>query len=200
MNKIKEAILKNDITLIAITSQSKVSFIINLINELSIKDKKSTSLFSFNTRSQYYSLRLISFLSGLNRQLIRKYAYPYVTLSKNNTEAINRDKYIDAIEKIQKSNILMCSEKYNNEDYLDYILNYSNSDVLIIDDFYSLLTKTKYNLSEVFSTIKNRKNSHIVLFIYGKDKTQESIIQEYKRYIHNFIFVDKDTSIVKEIN
>lgn len=124
MDKVKEYILNNKITLVITSPNSKILSIINLLNELSIKGKYKTVLFSFNISCNYYLQKLISFLSGINNSIITKYFYPYVINSKKNRNKINRNKFIDSIEKIQSSNILMNSEKYAvDKDYLDYILD-----------------------------------------------------------------------------
>ena len=124
MDKVKEYILNNKITLVITSPNSKILSIINLLNELSIKGKYKTVLFSFNISCNYYLQKLISFLSGINNSIITKYFYPYVINSKKNRDKINRNKFIDSLEEIQSSNILMNSEKYAvDKDYLDYILD-----------------------------------------------------------------------------
>lgn len=189
MNEVKENILNNEITLVVTSPNSKTLSIINLLNELSIKDKYKTTLFSFNISSNYYLQKLIAFLSGINTNLITKYFYPYVTLSKNNKDKINRDKFLDSIEKIQNSNILMNNEKYSfDKDYTNYILDYYKSDVFIIDDLYALLDKTKYSLDEIVRKIKKKKDIHLVLFVKSKCKEKEVI--KFKKIIKNYIFID----------
>lgn len=189
MNEVKENILNNEITLIITSPNSKTLSIINLLNELSIKDKYKTTLFSFNISSNYYLQKLIAFLSEININLITKYFYPYATLSKNNKDKINRDRFLDSIEKIQNSNILMNNEKYSfDKDYIDYILDYYKSDVLIVDDLYSLLDKTKYSLDEILKKVKEKKDIHLVLFTKSRCKEKEVI--KFKKIIKNYIFID----------
>ncbi len=73
MDKVKEYILNNKITLVITSPNSKILSIINLLNELSIKGKYKTVLFSFNISCNYYLQKLISFLSGINNSIITKY-------------------------------------------------------------------------------------------------------------------------------
>ena len=200
MDKVKEYILNNKITLVITSPNSKILSIINLLNELSIKGKYKTVLFSFNISCNYYLQKLISFLSGINNSIITKYFYPYVINSKKNRNKINRNKFIDSIEKIQSSNILMNSEKYAvDKDYLDYILDYSESNVLIIDDFYALLDKTKYSLDEILIKVKEKQDIHLVLFI--KTKYKEKVVRQFDEVIRNYIFIDGfNYEEYKEIN
>lgn len=183
MDEVRESILNNDITLVVTTPLTRTLFIINLLNELSIKDKYRTFLYGVNIRCEYYFHKLISNLSGISRQLISKYYYPYISLSKNSKEKINRDKFIDAIEKIQDSKILIS----NNIISLDEI---DMNDVLIIDNFNMFLDKTMYDLDEMIEILKRKKKGHLVLFINRKNKEDNKILKKYDEYIDNYIYVD----------
>jgi len=189
MDEIKNYILNNEITLIVASPNSKILSIINLLNELSIQNNYKTTLFSFNISSNYYLQKLISFLSGIETKLIAKYFYPHNILSKCNKDQIDRNKFLDSIEKIQHSNLLINDEKsVDDKDYIDYILNYSDSEVLIIDDIYALLDKTKYNLDEIMAKIKKKQNVHLVLFV--KTKCKEKVIKQFLEITKNYILID----------
>jgi len=189
MKELKEYILNNKITIIITSSNSRTLSIINLLNELSIKDKYKTTLFSFNISCNYYLQKLISFLSGININLIAKYFYPYAIFTKHNKDKINRDKFLDSIEQIQDSAILMNDKKYvYDKDYIDYIFDYSESEVLLIEDFYMLLNKTKYSLDEILIRIKEKKDIHLVFFVNTRYK--EKIIKQFNDIIKNYIFID----------
>ena len=112
MNEVKEYILSNQITLVITSPNSRTLSIINLINELSIKEKYKTILFSLNISCNYYLQKLISFLSGINNRLITKYFYTHTMFGKYNGDKINRDRFLNSIEEIQSSNILMNSERH----------------------------------------------------------------------------------------
>lgn len=200
MNEVKEYILSNQITLVITSPNSRTLSIINLINELSIKEKYKTILFSFNISCNYYLQKLISFLSGINNRLITKYFFPHTMLGKYNEDKINRERFLDSIEKIQSSNILMNSEKYvGDKDYIDYILDYSESNVLIIDDLYVLLDKTKYSLDEILTRVKKKQDIHLVLFV--KTKCKEKVVRRFAEVIRNYIFVDgRNYGEYKDIN
>lgn len=194
MNEFKEYILKNKITLVITSPNSRTLSIINLLNELSIKDKHKTTLFSFNISSNYYLQKLISFLSGINTSLISKYFYPCATINKHNMDKINRDKFLNSIEQIQNSNILMNDEKYNaDKDYVDYILDYSKSNILIIDDLYALLDKTNYSLNEILLKVKDKKDKHLVLFVKAKDK--QKMLSQYEEIISDYVLIDGRNNI-----
>ena len=189
MNDIKENVLNNEITFIITSSNAKILSIVNLLNELSIKDNYKTTLFSFNISCNYYLQKLLSLLSGINTNIISKYFQPYARLSKCNKDKINRDKFINSIEKIQSSGILMNDKKYvADKDYIDYILDYSENNVIIIDDFYALLDKTKYSLDEILIRLKEKKDTHLVLFMNKINK--EKMVQEYEKIFKNYIFID----------
>ena len=189
MNNVKDYILNNEITFIITSPNTRTLSIINLLNELSIKDKYKAILFSFNISSNYYIQKLISFLSGISNNVITKYFYPCTTMSKCNKDKINRNSFIDSIEKIQNSKILMNCEKHTaDNDYIDYVLNYSESDVLIIDNLYELLDKTKYSLDEIIRQVENKKDIHLVLFISARYK--EKVMKEFNKEIRDCIFID----------
>ena len=200
MNEVKEYILSNQITLVITSPNSRTLSIINLINELSIKEKYKTIIFSFNISCNYYLQKLISFLSGINNRLITKYFFPHTMFGKNNEDKINRERFLDSIEKIQSSNILMNSENYvGDKDYIDYILDYSESDVLIIDDLYVLLDKTKYSLDEILTRVKKKQDIHLVLFV--KTRCKEKVVRRFAEVIRNYIFVDGRNYVeYKDIN
>ena len=189
MKEVKEDILSNQITLVITSPNSRTLSIINLINELSIKEKYKTILFSLNISCNYYLQKLISFLSGINNRLITKYFYPHTMFGKYNGDKINRDRFLNSIEEIQSSNILMNSEKHVvDKDYIDYILDYSENDVLIIDDLYAVLDKTKYGLDEILTRVKKKQDIHLVLFV--KTRCKEKVVRQFAEIITNYIFVD----------
>ena len=191
MDKIKESIINNNITLIITTPFAKSLLITNILNELSIKDNKKTVLFSFGIRSEYYFKKLLSFLSGINIRLINKYLYPYATLSKNNKDKIESNNFISALEKIQSSNIIMIDQnKFTYKEYLDYILNYNEIETIIIDNFNSILSNEFYSIEEIFKIINKKNNKHYVFLVPDKNNEQDKIINKFSKYINNFILVN----------
>lgn len=191
MDKIKESIINNNITLIITTRFAKSLLITNILNELSIKDNKKTVLFSFCIRCEYYFRKLISFLSGINIRLVSKYLYPYTTHSKNIKDKIDSDKIIKALETIQNSNIVMINEQgFNNKDYIDYILNYNEIETIIIDNFNSILSNEFYSIEEIFKIINKKNNKHFVFIMTDKNNEQDKIINKFSKYINNFILVN----------
>lgn len=190
MDKIKESIMNNNITLIITTPFAKSLLITNILNELSIKDNKKTVLFSFCIRCEYYFRKLISFLSGINIRLVSKYLYPYTTHSKNIKDKIDSDKIIKALETIQNSNIVMINEQgFNNKDYIDYILNFNDADNIIIDNFNVFLNKERYSIDKLFNIIKE-KNKKFVFIMTDKNNEQDKIINKFSKYIDNYILVN----------
>lgn len=190
MDKIKEFIMNNNITLIITTPFAKSLLITNILNELSIKDNKKTVLFSFCIRCEYYFRKLISFLSGIDIRLVSKYLYPYTTHSKNIKDKIDSDKIIKALETIQNSNIVMINEQgFNNKDYIDYILNFNDADNIIIDNFNAFLNKERYSIDKLFNIIKE-KNKKFVFIMTDKNNEQDKIINKFSKYIDNYILVN----------
>ena len=83
----------------------------------------------------------------------------------------------------------MNSEKHVvDKDYIDYILDYSENDVLIIDDLYAVLDKTKYGLDEILTRVKKKQDIHLVLFV--KTRCKEKVVRQFAEIITNYIFVD----------
>jgi len=195
-NLLKNNILDNNITLI-VTNQRITTFsILNLINDLSMKNNYKTCLYSTSIRSSYYSKKLVSLLSGINVRLLDRYYFPHLAISKNNKEKINRDKFIDTIERVQNSNLVMSDEK----DYIDNISKHK-IDILIIDNLYNLLYITKYNLDELLNKLRKEKNMHFILFINKKDIDKNKIMNEFDKHINNFIFINGSNCVShKDIN
>ena len=179
-DKIKE-ILKNKITLINVKERRKVPLIIELLEEFSIENNYKTYLFSLGIRSRYYNNALISKLSGIPKKIIQKYEYPYLLIVKNNQDKIDKEKYIKAIEIIQNSNIYMSDTILFDEDIVDYLLLDSLEDILIIDNLYNFIMKSKYSELEIFKKLEETKMiSHIVLFTNTKQLEILNLEGNYK--------------------
>lgn len=149
------------ITLIGVSPKSKLKTIVNILYTLLDQD---TFFYSFNINSTYYINKLIAKLSGLDYKLIIKYAYPCTTIGKTMHNKINREKYLQAIERLQQSKLLIAHTKIFKEDYVDYLLDIDN-EYLVIDDFKTLLYYTKYPLEEIIIKTKKAKKK-IILFMY----------------------------------
>lgn len=194
IDELTNGILNSNITLITTRISLKTKIIINLLNSLSICDNKKTRLFSFNVSSEFYMRKLISFLSGIDNRLLIKYFYPHLGIGKNNQEKIERNKFIEAIEKIQDSQIIMTSEKvFPKEDYLDYILENLETDVLIIDNITTLLKKTKYSFKRVLKRLNedSLNNDHHIVLLINNFKTSDidKIKKQFNGFVDNFVFI-----------
>ncbi len=148
-------LLNANLLIIKVKPRFKSSLIIELLNYFSLENNYHTRFYSLKFRSDYYIRKLISFTSGLDERLIIKYFYPCIGLSKNNKDHISKTKFIKSIEKIQNSPLIISSAKVFPKDYLTYILEDQDYNILIIDNLTELLSKTKYSLKETLTQINN---------------------------------------------
>ncbi len=179
-DKFKE-LLDNKVTLINVKERGKVDLILELLENFSIKNNYKTYLFSLGIKNTYYNNALISKLSGIPKKIIQKYEYPYLGISKNNKDKIDREKYIKTIENIQNSNIYMSDTIIFNEDIVDYILPDMHEDILIIDNLYNFITKSNYSETEIFKKLnKTKMIDNIILFTNNKQLESLNLKNNYK--------------------
>ena len=198
-NKIKESILNNKITLFC-TNQNNVDLIRDLIYSLSFEDDKATFMHCIEENNTTYTSELISKISGISSTQIEYYLSPCVPdmiynfsekqlNSKFDIPNIDRNKYIDAVEKIQNKKIFITDKKtFSDEDNITHIFNTIDSDVIIVDDFFELLRQDDIRSSDALKRIKEEidgDDSHIVLFVNNPSDMEIDLL-EYG-YIDNYI-------------
>ncbi len=169
------------LTFIGCKLETKIPLIVSLLQKWAIDENRKIFLYSFRIRSDFYCEKLISYLSGIDYKLIQFYRYPYVGISKNRKEKIDRDSYIKAIERIQRSHLIMSSQKgILKEDIVDYLLEDSDFELLLIDDFDYLVLESNYDKETIMKRLEQYASNHRVMILLGGDQTR---IQEFqKRY------------------
>lgn len=205
LNKMKEnisLIYSNDIT-------ERYKFLINLLKEYGINQNKKIYLYSFELNYNYYVNHLISLLSKIDYLVIVSYMNPTMTMSLElQSKKIDRDSFIDAIETVRNSNIIISSTKvFEEESYLEYIFNLEKIepyDVVIIDDFRSFVNKTEENVDEIIKHIEKyikKFNTEVVLFIdeddlekYNLENIKKSSLDENIKFIY-----DENNFDIKEL-
>ena len=172
-----------------------------------IEKNKKTFLFSFSDDDTFYIEHLISRMTDISPFDIRHYFHPCYGTSKNN-KRIDRDKFIDAIETIQRRKFYINANPFISNDYLDYILEFNDLesfDIIIIDDLDRLLQKSKYTVDEILTRLKEsckKHNTHIIfdnqlsrdIFKWKNRKIKLNDINHYKstsKYIDNIIIINR---------
>jgi len=188
MNKIYDKILENKITVIQTNIKYKTQIIIKMLYYFGMEKKIKTFFFGFHLRSEYYVKKFISYLTGIDINLVAKYFLPCTGFAKGDF-SIDRNKFIDAIETLQKSSIIMSSEKVSNEDYLTYLFNGYDEEIIIVDDLYMLKEKCNLSIEEIFKKMKElSKDKKIILFLKSTNSGEE-----YVDYVDEFIYMDGET-------
>lgn len=162
-----------------------IPLLINILEVYGIKQQKRIYMQSFIFHSSYYLNHLISLISKIDFKLVKSYMFPIGSKRKILTkEPINYNKFLLALEKIRKSNIVISSNKVFNEDWLNYIFEKNPIepyDVIIIDDFNKLLQKSHKDIKTIKETIEQyskKHNTHIILFT--KDNVLKNNFNNWK--------------------
>ncbi len=167
------------LTFIGCKLETKIPLIVSLLQKLAIDENRELFLYSFRIRSDFYCDKLISSLSGIDYKLIQSYRYPHVEISKNKKEKIDRDSYIEAIERIQRSHLLMSSQKgILDEDIVDYLLEDTDFELLLIDDFDYLVLESRYDKETIMKRLEQYARNHRVMILLGGDQIR---IQEFQK-------------------
>ena len=178
MKKVIEEIKSKQITLVKTDVKYKTKFVIKLVNELGFIRREKTFLYSFRDSSRYYMYRVLSFLSGIEVQELARYFEPCTWFGKGKY-SIDRNKFIDAIETIQKSPIVMFSDdmKSSNEEYLEYLFTDRDNDYFIIVGINELYEKCNLSPQEMISKIRSlASNKHIILIM---NQQQQDLCSKY---------------------
>ena len=178
------------LTFIGCRLDAKIPFIVSLLKQWAIYENRKIFLYSFRVRSDFYCEKLISSLSGIDYKIIKAYRYPYVGISKNHKDKIDRDSYIDAIERIQRSHLIMSSQKgIPDEDIVDYLLDDFEFELLLIDDFDYLVLESNYDKETIMSMLEQYAKNHPVMMIVGGEKTRlEEFQKKYQSPMNSFYY------------
>lgn len=176
-------------TLICNDLESKTALISYLLCEYGILKGRETLFYTFERRCDYYYRHLLSCISKIDKNLLIKYLYPWLGISHDNTDMINRFYFVSAIEKIQQSNLFMMGET-QEEDYLDHILKmleFDTSTLIVIEDFDLLVEKTKYSRKETLRKIKECSSKYEVHFILINYKKYEYCNHQFEVSIKDVV-------------
>lgn len=168
--------------------EAKTTFITYLLHKYGITENQEVLFYTFAKRSDYYYRHLLSCISKINKRVLTKYLYPWLGLSHNNTELINRFHFVSAIEKVQQSNLFMIGEKGIAEmDYLDNILEmleFDTSTIVVIEDFHLLLKNSKYHKKEALRKMSESVQRYGTEFILIHNVDKEDLSVEKRLYVN----------------
>lgn len=171
----KKIVLKDDLNLVA--SNHSISLllpiIIDSLNELGIKENKKVFMYSVENERNYYIGKLISLISGIDFRTIDNYCNicnPWINSNKKVLDITEHKKYIESMDKVISSDLLITDKNYTNDDIIDYILldkdeNVERSDIIIIDNLKKILNLTKYTKEEVILRFKNYSKKYKTKFL-----------------------------------
>ncbi len=187
MNKVIDKIMSKQITLVKTDIKCKTKFVVKLAKELGLIRKEKTFLYSFKDSSRYYMYRVLSFLSGIEVQELARYYEPCTWFGKGNY-SIDRNKFIDAIEIVQKSPIVMFSDDMKNSDkeYIEYLFTARDNDYFIIVGVNELHDKCDLSYEEMINKIRNLVGDKHVILIMNQQQ-QDSC----SKYVDEVIEIDK---------
>ena len=168
-------ILKDDLNLVV--ANNSISLLLPIItdtlNEFGIKQNKKIFMYLVEEERNYYIGKLVSLISGIDFRTIDNYCNtcnPWINSNKKVLEVTEHKRYIEAMDKVISSNLLITDKNYTNDDVIDYILldeeeNIERSAIIIIDNLKKLLTFTKYTKEEVILKFKNYSKKYKTKFL-----------------------------------
>lgn len=216
--KIFESVLDNKLSVIASRPMcGKMNMLLYILEEFGINQKKRINLFNLDANNTWYTINLISLLSELSKEEIHYCFYPCNKESKGK-QGIDRDKFVDTIETLRKSNIYMCDFNFildENTDIIDYILEeeieLKPGDFIIINSFDELVQKSKYPIEEILLKLyycAKYEVCHIIILSNVKREAEErkrpkltdiNFYHDLKDFVDNFILSWKEFPDKEEI-
>lgn len=189
----------------------KYKFITDYINN---NQDKSILLLGLQADSTWYLKHIISNTLNIDSKRIEKYLYPCSIYTKDITDSIDKDVFIDTLEKLHNSKLII-------KDYPNYILEKNNlldvviediksikPNIIMIDRLEELVNYSNKNLDEILSTLKELSNNEIIIFNFLNREFEETYkidskyidnLKTLSKYINNiYIIYDKEGNI-KEI-
>lgn len=185
--------------------KKRIPLLINILEEYGIKEQKRVYMQAFLFPSSYYVNRLISLISKIDFKLTESYMLP--TKAKTNFLAkskLDYHKFMLALEKIRKANIIISSHKVFKEDLLDYIFDegvIEPYDAIIIDDFDSFLEKSNKDIETIKQAIEaysKKHNTYVILFMKDSNLKNHFLNWEIAQIDDplEFKFDDKNYNII----
>ncbi len=168
----------------SMNNKERILFFINLLNEYALNQNKSVFLPIFYVPKNFYLSKLIALLSGESYKLIETYLDPTLGVSHTTKEKINPTKFVNAIEKIRSSDLIMSKNKFSDETYLEFIFEHNSKyDCILIDDFDDFISSTPEDIETIFNQIENyakENQSEVILFMNEKDIENYQIPKNYQ--------------------
>jgi hypothetical protein len=165
-------------------NKERILFFINLLNEYALNQNKSVFLPIFYVPKNFYLSKLIALLSGESYKIIETYLDPTLGVSHTTKEKINPTKFVNAIEKIRSSDLIMSKNKFSDETYLEFIFEHNSKyDCILIDDFDDFISSTPEDIETIFNQIENyakENQSEVILFMNEKDIENYQIPKNYQ--------------------
>lgn len=176
--------------------QGKMQFLSKLIKKL-LERKNRVTLFALEGSETWYLSYILSEISGIDKKQVHRYLYPCVFTGKEKGLPIDRDKFIDGIEYLQKSHLFI--KNYNwisptNIDTLNVleiviedIKNiFDDIDYIIVDRLDDLVNSSNKSRKEVLKILDEElKTSNISLIIF--DTLKKNIYKNKKIDIEMFV-------------
>ncbi|MCI9279373.1 MAG: hypothetical protein HFJ02_01055 [Bacilli bacterium] len=168
----------------SMNNKERILFFINLLNEYALNQNKSVFLPIFYVPKNFYLSKLIALLSGESYKIIETYLDPTLGVSHTTKEKINPTKFVNAIEKIRSSDLIMSKNKFSDETYLEFIFEHNSKyDCILIDDFDDFISSTPEDIETIFNQIENyakENQSEVILFMNEKDIENYQIPKNYQ--------------------
>ncbi len=188
----------------SMNNKERILFFINLLNEYALNQNKSVFLPIFYVPKNFYLSKLIALLSGESYKIIETYLDPTLGVSHTTKEKINPTKFVNAIEKIRSSDLIMSKNKFSDETYLEFIFEHNSKyDCILIDDFDDFISSTPEDIETIFNQIENyakENQSEVILFMNEKDIENYQIPKNYQIENEIKITYNKENFSIEEID
>lgn len=205
IDQIKNTVLQSKITVIASRPMSgRVNMLLYLLDSFGIKQSETIKLYNLVDSSIWYTMKMISFVSGISYDIVHQCFYPCHYAGKGKNNSIDKELFMGAIEKLQKSNIYMYDFDYVLEnDIIEQILEQETdrktNQFIVINNFEELVKQSKYDAKELLSQLYDYakyEEVHIILMENVKREAEEQAsydmsyidsYQELKGFVDSFI-------------
>ena len=189
-------------------AKERLPLLINILYEYGIKQNKSIYFQAFDLNSHLYVNHLIALISKIDYKLVESYMYPTMAKSNNlQNQKIDVGKFMLALETIRKAKITISNTKILEEDWLNYVFDYSlPNSVIIIDNFKTFIDKVNIDMNLIKKHINRysqKFKAEIILFMNNSDKEKytfkrwvnaqvnEPFILEFEEQNHNILDINR---------
>ncbi len=181
----------------------KITLSNNIIKRC-FSEKKKVLIFSLEKDTSYFLIRLISNITGLSLEDVASVLLPH---HLKETKKIDRDKFFEGIEYIQKSNLFLNCGLYLDRDVMDYLEEIHKEerfDFILINNLDFLLKSSKYSIDNIMQKFKwmrtpillwNGVNRRV---LEGDGRIPE--INDINHYEEVKDFIDNNIVLHREVN